>query len=188
MKFLQLDLPGVDTMHAHIKKNPIHVAKVLDLDAGLSMISLTSNNSSKLIDGIYPVPKKSRRLSLHAGGHLFCCKCGLEGKFWRLEKDLRDPSCYYSLQLYGPTKTDDNVALTWDHIIPKSLGGNDSLVNGQIMCRPCNQQKGMHISIEEIAKLDQIGRLRAMINSNPATYRHNLCKYIKTVKKGLYAN
>jgi hypothetical protein len=38
--------------------------------------------------------------------------------------------------------TDDLYPLTVDHIIPKSLGGNDDLGNLQPMCAGCNFKKG----------------------------------------------
>lgn len=174
----QLELEGIETPKQFIKRNPIVRVAKMDLDEGLSMIKQTSNNRKVTVLGQYLLPKKSRRLSLLESGHLFCCKCGLEGKHWYIEKDLRDPNEHFSLQFYGFDKDGVERMLTWDHIVPKSLGGNDSLNNGQIMCHPCNRDKSNSITEEDIKLLDQIGRLRAMINTNPNTYKHELARYM----------
>ena len=34
------------------------------------------------------------------------------------------------------------VPLTWDHVLPKSLGGKGGLYNRQPLCERCNQAKG----------------------------------------------
>ena len=35
--------------------------------------------------------------------------------------------------------------LTIDHIVPKSVGGCNSMVNLQTLCKPCNLKKGARI-------------------------------------------
>ena len=186
-KAKQLHLDGVETETQYVKRNPIARAVRLGLDEGLDMIKQVSNNRQVTVMGKYLLPKKSRRLSLFEDGQLFCCKCGLEGKHWYIEKDMRDPNKHHSLQFYGFDKQGVERMLTWDHIVPKSLGGNDSMHNGQIMCHPCNRDKSNSISAEDIATLDQIGRLRRMINTNPATYKHELARYINSTKKVKHA-
>ena len=183
----QLHLNGVETEVQFVKRNPISRAIRLSLDEGLDMIKQVSNNRRVTVLGKYLMPKKSRRLSLFENGHLFCCKCGLEGKHWYIEKDLRDPSSHFSLQFYGFDKNGVERMLTWDHIIPKSLGGNDSLNNGQIMCHPCNRDKSNTISEDDIKMLDKIGRLRAMINTNPNTYKYELARYMNSIKEVKHA-
>lgn len=179
----QMTLPGVETPKQFVKREPILRVAKLDLDEGLDMIKKVSNNRKVTVLGQYVLPKKSRRLSMLEGGQLFCCKCGLEGKHWYIEKDLRDPSDHFSLQFYGFDKNGVERMLTWDHIVPKSLGGNDSLNNGQIMCHPCNRDKSNDITIDDIKLLDQIGRLRAMINTNPNTYKHELARYMNQANR-----
>lgn len=179
----QLSLDGIETEKRFIKRCPIKRVAKMDLDEGLAMIKSTSNNRKVTVLGSYVLPRKSRRLSLLEDGQLFCCKCGLEGKHWYIEKDLRDPTEHFSLQFYGFDKDGIERMLTWDHIVPKSLGGNDSMNNGQIMCHPCNRDKSNSITEDDIARLDQIGRLRAMINTNPNTYKHELARYMHKSKK-----
>lgn len=51
----------------------------------------------------------------------------------------------YRCQYCGVFLTDSNFSV--DHIIPKSLGGDNSLENTRCCCRTCNVKKGTH-SIE----------------------------------------
>lgn len=39
-----------------------------------------------------------------------------------------------------------NFDIQYDHVIPHSLGGADSVENLQILCAPCNQRKGASIA------------------------------------------
>jgi hypothetical protein len=60
--------------------------------------------------------------------------CGRVGYLWRLESNGGLPH----LNLYAQ----DGVMMTKDHIIAKSKGGPDSLLNYQVMCSICNRKKG----------------------------------------------
>jgi len=68
---------------------------------------------------------------------LVCVNCGVEGKFFALEKD-RGGGLH--LDLYGYID-DEEVLITIDHIVPKSKGGVNKLINFQTMCKICNEMK-----------------------------------------------
>jgi 5-methylcytosine-specific restriction endonuclease McrA len=73
---------------------------------------------------------------------LKCSCCGLEGKYFALERTaIANPKSYH-FNLYGIDKNGNEVMLTKDHIIPKSCGGTDNIENYQTMCVICNQKKG----------------------------------------------
>jgi 5-methylcytosine-specific restriction endonuclease McrA len=69
-----------------------------------------------------------------------CYKCGLEGKFFAIEKTHCQD--VYHINFYGYTKEGKEVMLTKDHIIPRSKGGRNHLDNLKTMCSPCNVEKG----------------------------------------------
>ena len=73
-----------------------------------------------------------------------CSKCGLEGKFFALEKSSENEKRYH-LNLYGIDKDGNEVLMTKDHIIPRSLGGKNTLDNYQPMCVNCNVKKGNYL-------------------------------------------
>jgi 5-methylcytosine-specific restriction endonuclease McrA len=73
-----------------------------------------------------------------------CCYCGLTGETFQLEKNPKSNG-YHILNLYGYTVDKEKTMLTFDHIIPKSLGGTKDLNNGQVLCQKCNSKKGNKI-------------------------------------------
>ena len=40
--------------------------------------------------------------------------------------------------------------MTMDHIIPKSIGGTESMHNSQLMCRTCNATKGNQVNVDDL--------------------------------------
>jgi 5-methylcytosine-specific restriction endonuclease McrA len=68
-----------------------------------------------------------------------CVRCGLEGKYFKLE---RNGSFNPHFNLYGKNKQGKEVMLTKDHVVPKSWGGKNHLDNYQPMCSKCNSHKG----------------------------------------------
>lgn len=93
----------------------------------------------------------SQRYELFKTKGTVCVNCGLEGKFFALEKQ-KQPNYQngeelpendrYHFNLYGYNENDEEVMLTKDHIIPKSKGGSNTLDNYQTMCSVCNWSKG----------------------------------------------
>jgi 5-methylcytosine-specific restriction endonuclease McrA len=68
---------------------------------------------------------------------LVCVNCGATGYFFALEKDKGGGQ---HLDLYGYINNEE-VLITVDHIIPKSKGGPNKLINYQTMCKICNEMK-----------------------------------------------
>lgn len=92
----------------------------------------------------------SQRYELFKNKGITCVNCGLEGKFFALEKhkskndDIEDniSDSGYHFNLYGYNDEGKEVMLTKDHIIPKSKDGENMLSNYQTMCYYCNHKKG----------------------------------------------
>jgi len=72
-----------------------------------------------------------------------CVNCGLEAKYFAKERDWKQ--LQYHFNLYGINENGEEIMLTKDHIIPKSKGGRNELVNYQTMCSMCNENKGNDI-------------------------------------------
>lgn len=80
-----------------------------------------------------------------------CCECGIEGDRFYKERSYKDSSVDgvgYHFNLYAIDSQGDDVLMTKDHIIAKSLGGKDDISNYQTMCYVCNQLKS-NMTIEQ---------------------------------------
>lgn len=74
---------------------------------------------------------------------LKCCLCGLEGKFFVLEKSIAEKnSKRFHFNLYALDYKNNPILMTKDHIIPVSKGGTDHISNLRTMCFECNQLRG----------------------------------------------
>ncbi|MBC7660550.1 MAG: HNH endonuclease [Chitinophagaceae bacterium] len=67
-----------------------------------------------------------------------CRICGAKGEYFAKEKYSDQP--YYHLNLYC-LKSEEEVLMTKDHIIPIAKGGRDRLNNFQTLCVDCNKKK-----------------------------------------------
>lgn len=90
-----------------------------------------------IINGV-PVKITSQRYIVFQKS-LTCCKCGLTGEYFAIERNI--DSTTYHLNLYGKNNKGEEVLLTKDHIKPKSLGGKNHHSNYQTMCVDCNTEK-----------------------------------------------
>lgn len=91
----------------------------------------------------YEVHSNSQRYELFYKKGCTCVVCGLKGKYFALERHLTNVnmSSRYHFNLYGTNDLGEEVLITKDHIVPKSLGGKNSIDNYQTMCAPCNWKK-----------------------------------------------
>ena len=72
-----------------------------------------------------------------------CNSCGRMASLVQIEPSTI--SNKIKLIVHIKTKSGRKVSMTLDHIIPKSLGGSNTLDNLQSMCKICNKEKGNHI-------------------------------------------
>ena len=81
------------------------------------------------------------RLRLFKRNGIMCAKCGIEGKYFLIEKN--EPTAISPhLNLYAINEEGNEVLMTQDHIKPKSKGGKNHPQNLQVMCCNCNHKKG----------------------------------------------
>lgn len=72
-----------------------------------------------------------------------CSTCGLKGLYFAKERSGN--ARRYHFNLYGLNDDGEEVMMTKDHVISKSLGRKNELSNYQTMCEPCNMAKGKQI-------------------------------------------
>lgn len=92
------------------------------------------------INGV-KVNAKSLRLQTFFHKGIVCAKCGCVGIHFALESSQGQSSCH--LNLWAIDKHGDEVLMTHDHVLARSLGGADNLSNTQTMCSPCNAEKAV---------------------------------------------
>lgn len=76
-----------------------------------------------------------------------CSKCGLKASYF--EKNKMSNENTYHLNLYGIDENGNEVLFTKDHILPKSLGGENYITNFQPMCERCNKKKSSSMSTKD---------------------------------------
>lgn len=105
------------------------------------------------LEGGHRVKLTSSRLRLFLKKGVVCCRCGVEGNEFRLESHTVEPP---HLNLYAVSEDGKAILMTKDHILPKSMGGLNTLNNYQTMCQPCNGSKGSKLSPEDEAYLASV--------------------------------
>lgn len=114
------------------------------IDRGVSMYDM----------GFYQLRIDRTRLKTFTTHGCFCHACGASASFMYTEAHMNEsifqkwyfnpydnPKPIAHINLYG-WKNGDLFMLTSDHVIPRSLGGSNSLTNRIPLCRECNQLKG----------------------------------------------
>jgi hypothetical protein len=87
----------------------------------------------------HEVKMVSGRLNTFVHCGIKCVKCGIEGKFFAVERDRGQEK--FHLNLYALDEDGDEVLMTKDHIVPLAKGGRNVAKNYQTMCCLCNEEK-----------------------------------------------
>lgn len=95
------------------------------------------NGNKELIE----VRMGSHRYQLFLEKGTKCVECGIEGKYFGLERGIFDNPTTYHFNLYGVDEYEQEVLITKDHIVPRSKGGSNKTSNYQTMCSRCNLRK-----------------------------------------------
>lgn len=114
-------------------------------------------------------------------GKIQCSHCLLEATEFRLERSSLIDNLH--LNLYS----NDGILFTKDHIMPKSKGGKDNLLNTQTMCTKCNCSKGN--SDEVVNSSKNSNPIRDILNKYKfrLTYKEDIDQECKKTKKNLYS-
>lgn len=72
---------------------------------------------------------------------LICKVCGLAAGFAAIEACVDAPDCIH-LNFYTYDVNGEEAMLTWDHVVPKAEGGDNTQQNAQCLCEICNHLKG----------------------------------------------
>lgn len=110
------------------------------------VLGLTGNRRVRFGDHLVKMGSARYRVFLNSG--TTCVNCGLEAKYFALERHRNDKSraaktvYQYHFNLYGVGQQGQEVLFTKDHIKPVSKGGRNTLENFQTMCTYCNNAKG----------------------------------------------
>jgi len=120
-----------------------------------NLVTARYNHHAKRIfiacpEGLVPVKTASQRYRLFKKKKI-CKSCGRIGTVARLESSEQKGRITYYFNFYC-VEEDRYILMTKDHILPKSLGGRDSLSNYQTMCFPCNSKKADRIISERVKK------------------------------------
>lgn len=93
----------------------------------------------------HPVRMSSMRYRNFLVHGITCVTCGIKGSYFYLERHAGhanpDKSPFH-FNLYAADGQGREIMMTKDHIMPKSLGGNNYIGNLQTMCCKCNERKG----------------------------------------------
>lgn len=117
------------------------IRQVLD-----NMESPTKSNHRVLVDGEM-VKITSLRLRTFATKGVVCAECGISGSFFAVERGPKNTGPYH-LNLWAVNEDGEEILMTHDHILARSLNGKDDLSNCQTMCGPCNWKKGQQEGVK----------------------------------------
>jgi hypothetical protein len=123
------------------------------------------------IEGV-EVPTDIVNLYVYKEKGVDCKGCQAKGSHFYIEKFGEGSHVFnnWHLNLYAINQYGNEVMITKDHILAKSAGGSDELINLQPMCKTCNQKKGckpMAVLMNhlELSSKNHMARERKMVEA-----------------------
>jgi 5-methylcytosine-specific restriction endonuclease McrA len=104
------------------------------------------NNTHTIQYGQHSISITSNRMRTYTKG-ISCVHCKKTITFFAVERNKTGGVVH--LNPYHVNNNGNQILMTSDHIIPKSKGGSNDLVNRQVMCYQCNSIKGSFDTIQE---------------------------------------
>ena len=150
-KYQETFLPGFKQHVFNPKKTHDRVA-TFTFEEGMYIIKHVKQKHLHGVDVEGITDPQSTRIRMIANGQTTCVSCGIKGNHFYIERHKNDKTSLYSLNLYALSEHGERM-LTWDHILPRSLGGSNQLINAQCMCDVCNRAKGNQLSMAELIEL-----------------------------------
>lgn len=151
---MQLALPGIVSTQQFKSSSQRRFVRLrsFNFEEGIEYLK---NQGKRKIDGhwVENCAKPSMtRLKMFLSGQIKCVSCGLEGDHFHIERHKNDKVRPFSINLYG-WKGEAEVMMTWDHRLPKSLGGSNNFGNAQCLCTKCNSKKGNNLPLKELIEI-----------------------------------
>lgn len=113
----------------------------------------STESSMFTINGV--VFKKTSSLLVILKHGMNCVCCGKSGLYF-ISTDPQNSKHKYLRLMFE--HTDDNTGeyayMTKDHIVPKSVGGDDNITNYQPMCNLCNAKKANNVNINDFVDVN----------------------------------
>ena len=123
----------------------VRVATYNDVIGVLSKVCNCRKKFYKL-ENKYKIKVDNNKYKVFLLKGLECVCCCLKGSFLAVEKYKGTKGEIYHLNLYAIDDEGNEVLMTQDHIIPKSMTGSNHIDNLQTMCINCNGLKGDDIN------------------------------------------
>jgi len=123
----------------------MRIGTILPVDDVISKIVGTSDDT--ILINNTPI-RKTNTLMVFATHGTKCCCCGIEAAYF-LYFENQDKG-FLRLMVYRNTRSGNPIFLTKDHIIPKSKGGPNIMMNYQVMCVECNARKQNNINVQQV--------------------------------------
>lgn len=162
---------------------------VLPLEEVMSVLKDYSVNKEKYLSGRYSfngnpsVNLSSLRLRTFTEKGTMCCTCGLEATHFAIERpktSTKDRD--YHINLWATDWKGDEILMTHDHRLARSLGGSDTIENTFPMCFNCNGTKAVFENEEYKQRIRQ--QKAKQLEENIHVSERTVCTEVVCVPSG----